>query len=272
MRVALFSPTHKSMYARLVLHLLEHEPGIEVVGVVTRSLFSWRRVRGELRRDGPRLLRKIHAKLVLGERAYAPEDTRSLAWHVRKAGLEGRSLDQLCGERNVPKITVQDLNGPKTQAFLKACKADLVAFTGGGLIRKPILEIPSLGVLNCHAGLLPPYRGMDAVEWAILEAQGTPQTGLTLHFMDPGVDTGPILLQEPIPPEPGESLAQLRTRIEGRMPFLMLEGVRGLLGGSIRPRPQRLEEGKQYFVIHPRLRLAAERRLAAMQRMGNEER
>jgi len=62
----------------------------------------------------------------------------------------------------------------------------------------------------------------------------------------------------------GEDLARLRTRMEGRMPFLVLEGVRGLKDGRLQPIMQEPEDGRQYFVIHPRLRCAAERRLAAI--------
>jgi len=237
MRVVLFSPTGKSLYARMVLHLLAQEPGVEVAGVVIRGIWSWRRLRGDLRRDGPRLMRKIYAKLVLGERAYAPQDTDSLVWHLREAGLEGQSLKRICRARGIACISVRDLNSAKVETFLKARETDLVVFTGGGLIRRKILALPRLGVMNCHAGILPRYRGMDVVEWAILEAQAEPETGLTLHFMDPGVDTGP---------------------------FLVLEGVRGLKDGRLQPIMQEPEDGRQYFVIHPRLRCAAERRLAAI--------
>jgi len=264
MRVVLFSPTGKSIYARMVLHLLAQEPGVEVAGVVIRSIWSWRRLRGDLRRDGPRLMRKIYAKLVLGEQAYAPQDHDSLVWHLREAGLEGQSLKRICRARGIACISVRDLNSAKVGTFLKDRETDLVVFTGGGLIRRNILALPRLGVLNCHAGLLPRYRGMDVVEWAILEAQAEPETGLTLHFMDPGVDTGPILLKEPMRARAGEDLARLRTRMEERMPFLVLEGVRGLKEGRLKPTIQVSEEGRQYFVIHPRLRRAAERRLAAI--------
>jgi len=200
MRVVLFSPTGKSLYARMVLHLLAQEPGVEVAGVVIRGIWSWRRLRGDLRRDGPRLMRKIYAKLVLGERAYAPQDTDSLVWHLREAGLEGQSLKRICRARGIACISVRDLNSAKVETFLKARETDLVVFTGGGLIRRKILALPRLGVMNCHAGILPRYRGMDVVEWAILEAQAEPETGLTLHFMDPGVDTGPAWAQGWPPP------------------------------------------------------------------------
>jgi methionyl-tRNA formyltransferase len=122
------------------------------------------------------------------------------------------------------------------------------------LLRKDLISLPALGVLNCHSGWLPQYRGMDVVEWAILQSKGKkPQLGLSLHFMDQGVDTGPILLQQKVVMAKGESIEKLRARMEGMMPGMMLRGVKGIRDGKLTPRPQRLDEGRQYFVMHARL-------------------
>ncbi len=59
------------------------------------------------------------------------------------------------------------------------------------ILPKPVLELPRLGCVNVHFGLLPQYRGGHAFRWAI--ANGEITTGVTLHFMDEGVDTGPII-------------------------------------------------------------------------------
>ena len=86
--------------------------------------------------------------------------------------------------------------------------------------------------------------------------------GLTLHFMDPGVDTGPLLLQRRVGLRPGDTIASLRRRMEPQMVELMLEGLRGLGDGSVTPRPQLAADGRQYFVMHPRIKTCAERRLS----------
>ena len=43
-----------------------------------------------------------------------------------------------------------------------------VIFTGGGILGQPLLETARVGILNCHAGILPKYRGMDVIEWPVL--------------------------------------------------------------------------------------------------------
>ncbi len=152
--------------------------------------------------------------------------------------------------------------------FLVQLKPDVVVFSGGGIVREPVLQIPSMGVLNCHSGLLPKYRGMDVVEWAILESKEEPQIGLTLHFMDRGVDTGPILLRQPEQVQPGDTLARIRRRLEPKMVRLMMRGLRGLRDGSVGSQEQSSEDGRQYFVMHPRLKVVAEKKVIRMAAQG----
>ena len=138
----------------------------------------------------------------------------------------------------------------------------MVIFTGGGLLRKPILEIPQLGILNCHTGILPQYRGMDVVEWTVLEEKiDAVGLGVTLHFMDIGVDTGPILLKKKYFLKPGSSFESIRAELEVMMVYLMIEGVKGLQTGNLNPLMQDLQKGRQYFVMHPRIKEVAEIRL-----------
>jgi methionyl-tRNA formyltransferase len=126
-----------------------------------------------------------------------------------------------------------------------------------------LLSVPRLGILNCHMGILPELRGMDVVEWAVLEAgEESPRIGLTLHLMDRGVDTGPILLHHHLDLRLGDTLEAVRQRLEPAMVRLMMQGICGLRDGSITPRTQSEAAGRQYYVMHPRLHAAASARLA----------
>jgi methionyl-tRNA formyltransferase len=262
MRLAILAPTQRSLYSRLVTHLAAQEAGVEVVTVLVRSLWSFQRLRSELRRDGPRLVDKVYQKLVVGERSYPQDDTETIAALARSVRLPGQTMTDLALGLRVPLVTVRDLNDPGAEVALARARPDLIAFTGGGLVRENILSLPRLGVLNCHSGILPRYRGMDVAEWAVLEAGDAPvEMGLTLHLMDRGVDTGPLLLQSRAELRPGDTLAVIRTRLEPTMVSLMLDGIRGLRDGSLEPIPQVPEAGRQYFVMHPRLKAASAERL-----------
>ncbi|HTX80451.1 MAG TPA: formyl transferase, partial [Longilinea sp.] len=199
--------------------------------------------------------------LMAGEPPITKENTESLAALAGQVELPRGTLKDVCASHMIPYYTVKDHNDIQSLIVLDKIRPDMIAFTGGGLIRKDVLGIPTIGVLNCHSGMLPRYRGMDVVEWALLEDHFD-QVGQTLHLMDAGVDTGPILLQRRLDLRPGDTIASIRTRLEARMPSLMLEGLRGLRDETLKPQPQRLEDGQQYFVMHPRVRRMVERKLA----------
>jgi folate-dependent phosphoribosylglycinamide formyltransferase PurN len=263
MRLAVLAPTPSSLYSRLVTHLAAGEAGIEVVLIVVRSMLSPRRLRSEVRRDGPRLIEKIYRKLLLGERAYPPDDPESLLGLAIQSGLTARTLKELAHHNRIPLLTVGEINSRRAEQSLRAARPDVIAFTGGGLIRSALLTIPRLGILNCHMGILPGLRGMDVVEWAVLEAgEESPRIGLTLHLMDRGVDTGPILLHHHLDLRLGDTLEAVRQRLEPAMVRLMMQGICGLRDGSITPRTQSEAAGRQYYVMHPRLHAAASARLA----------
>ncbi len=258
MRAILFAPTDRSLYARLVAHQLNGLPGVELVGIYVRSLWSLNRIRIDLRREGPRLLDKIYDKLIVPERVALNEE-RPLAVLATELGLEDPTLFDFSRRTGVPCDRTRDFNGAACERSIKELAPDLIVFTGGGLIRKNTLAIPTIGVLNCHSGLLPHYRGMDTLEWAVLESGDTlPQVGLTLHLMDAGVDTGPILRLHRKQLRPGDEIPSVRRQLEPEMVRLVVEGVRDLERGRLKATPQNPEDGRQYFVIHPRLaRIAA---------------
>ncbi|MEZ5102239.1 MAG: phosphoribosylglycinamide formyltransferase [Thermoleophilia bacterium] len=81
-------------------------------------------------------------------------------------------------------------------------------------------------VVNVHPSLLPAFPGLRAVERA-LEA-GVPETGVTVHYVDEGVDTGPPIAQEPVPVLPGDTAEALLERVHAVEHRLLPDVVRRL--------------------------------------------
>jgi methionyl-tRNA formyltransferase len=79
--------------------------------------------------------------------------------------------------------------------------------------------------------------------------------------MDRGVDTGPILIKRCITPVPGSTFASIRAELETVMVKMMLKGVEGIANDSLRTCNQTADDGQQYFVMHPRMKQAAEKKL-----------
>jgi phosphoribosylglycinamide formyltransferase-1 len=86
--------------------------------------------------------------------------------------------------------------------------------------------------MNVHPSLLPAFPGMRAVEEAL--AAGVEETGVTVHYLDEGVDTGPVVMQERIPVRPGETVETLRARIHEVEHRLLPEAARRFLAGALR--------------------------------------
>lgn len=96
-------------------------------------------------------------------------------------------------------ITPDNVNSERSMAQLKAWSPDaIVVVAFGQFLKKPILDLPPLGCINCHFSLLPKYRGAAPVVAAI--AAGDRLTGVTVMKMGIGMDDGPIMMQryEPI--------------------------------------------------------------------------
>jgi phosphoribosylglycinamide formyltransferase-1 len=91
-------------------------------------------------------------------------------------------------------------------------------------------------IVNVHPSLLPAFPGIRAIEQAL--AYGVRVTGVTVHFVDEGVDTGPIILQEPIPLSYPPDIGELEQRIHEVEHRLLPQAIRLIARGAVRLDPQ----------------------------------
>jgi folate-dependent phosphoribosylglycinamide formyltransferase PurN len=171
-----------------------------------------------------------------------------------------RSVREVARAYGFPVVTCSDQNSPRAVAQLKQWSPDLAILTGGNILRDQVLKVPRLGILNAHLALLPEIRGMSSPEWSLL--CGVP-LGMTIHFMDSRVDTGPILLRREFSGVDGcDSLADLRNKMIAEGIELIAEAVAGLDRGAISAVPQADREiDRQFFVMHEQLKTVATQRL-----------
>src|SRR6266403_3725822 len=109
----------------------------------------------------------------------------------------------------------------------------IVVMAYGQILPRAILEIPAIACLNLHASLLPRWRGAAPIQAAI--AAGDRETGITVMYMDEGLDTGDILLQRTIDIRVDESGGSLHDRLANIAPDALLDALR-LLGEGNAPR------------------------------------
>jgi methionyl-tRNA formyltransferase len=176
-----------------------------------------------------------------------------------------RSLREVAKCYGFPVAVCDDQNAPDSIAKLREWSPDLIIFTGGNILRKQLLDVPRLGVLNVHLGLLPEVRGMSTPEWSLLN---NVPVGITIHYVDAGIDTGPILQRCEFPDAARcQSLDDLRNRLIAFGVEKAAEVVAGLDQGTISATPQSgLDEDRQFFVMHEWLQARAAERLTQSHR------
>jgi methionyl-tRNA formyltransferase len=238
--------------------------GIIVSSIYVRKLINPGRILSEYRRDGSRLFKKVWKKLFLRQAAYQNGNFENILDFRKRNNISITRLDDFRSRYGIPVTFCSDLNNPEVVNGLRELQPDLVVFTGGGLISQDVLTNSGNGVLNCHMGVLPLYRGMDVVEWPILNGNFN-QIGISVHFMDKGVDTGDILCVKQIQPLKSETIQNLRDRIEPIMCKTLVDTCIDFLNGNLQRRSQNNLDGKQYFKMHPRLQEIAGDKLIAFQ-------
>lgn len=119
---------------------------------------------------------------------------------------------------------------------LKAYAPDLIAVAAyGQILPKELLELPKLGCVNIHGSLLPRFRGAAPIQRAILE--GDEETGITLMYMEEGLDTGAMLAKSSTPIEK-KNCAQLHDELAQMGARLLVESLPALAAGELAAQPQ----------------------------------
>ena len=122
-------------------------------------------------------------------------------------------------EENVAKLEELDIDFMVVVAF-------------GQILPKSILDMPKYGCINVHSSLLPTYRGAAPIQWTIIN--GESKTGITTMFMDEGIDTGDILLQEETPIYDDETGGSLHDRLADMGAKLLIKTLDGVKAGAIK--------------------------------------
>ena len=129
------------------------------------------------------------------------------------------------------------LRTPEAQSEFVELAVDAAVVAAYGLILPgPVLRAPRFGCLNVHASLLPRWRGAAPIQRALLA--GDSETGITIMQMEEGLDTGPILLQQPLPIAPGATAVGLSAELAVLGARVLLAALDGLAGGTLLARPQ----------------------------------
>ena len=140
----------------------------------------------------------------------------------------------LAQQVGLPVLQPVKMKDPDFLDALRNWTPDVIAVTAFGRILPPVvLDLPPLGCINVHGSLLPKYRGAAPIQWAIIN--GETETGITTMLMDPGLDTGPMLMRESVPIHQTETAGDLAARLAPLGGRLLVETIAGLKHGTLTP-------------------------------------
>jgi methionyl-tRNA formyltransferase len=152
----------------------------------------------------------------------------------RAQRVEAPPIKRTLGPTKIPILQPARIKERQAIEETQALKPDaLVVMAYGQILPRVVLEIPQIACLNLHASLLPRWRGAAPIQAAI--AAGDRETGITVMYMDEGLDTGDILLQRTIDIRPDDTGGSLHDRLAKIAPQALLESLK-LLGKGRAPR------------------------------------
>jgi len=164
-----------------------------------------------------------------------------------------------------PKIAVANINDADAVSFVRGLHPDIVCVNGTNLLREPMLSlfrsIP-LGFVNLHTGLSPYARGGNCNLYVLLE--GRPElVGVTVHHIDPGIDSGDIIITAQVDMAPDDTFEKIDIKTFRLGIDLMVTAVRQLVEGRAE-RVEQWEEGRLYlrrtgYVYEPYQRVTVNR-------------
>lgn len=155
------------------------------------------------------------------------------------------SVKSLARAHGLSVLEPADVNADAFLQQLREIDPDaVISVSCPQIFGRRLLELPPLGCINVHSALLPHYRGMLPTFWAL--AQGERQTGVTVHYMTPGIDGGDIIAQRTIPISPDDTLHSLMRTCKRVAAETVIETVERLREGSITTLPNPAAGGSYY--------------------------
>jgi len=143
----------------------------------------------------------------------------------------------LAQAKGLPVYQPERIKHPDFVATLSELAPEMIVVVAfGQLLSKEILTLPEYGCVNVHASLLPKYRGAAPVHWAVIN--GETETGVTIMYMDEGLDTGDMILREGIPIEPGDTTGTVHDKLSALGARLLAEAVAQIAAGKAGRAPQ----------------------------------
>ena len=123
------------------------------------------------------------------------DDRFDVRFIVPRIDTQDITLFNFSKKHNIDYFKLKNVNSISSINKISDYDCDiLVSMSFNQIFRKDIINLTPIGIINCHAGKLPFYRGRNILNWVLINDEK--EFGITVHFVDEGIDTGDIILQE----------------------------------------------------------------------------
>jgi len=152
------------------------------------------------------------------------------------------SLLDIAKENNVLSLSVANINSEEFMSEVsKHCSDLFVSMSFNQIFKSDLYSFPSSGTINCHAGKLPFYRGRNVLNWVLINDET--EFGITVHYVDSGIDTGEIIVQECFGITDSDNYGTLLELSYKKCPELLVVAIEQIMSGRVQPISQQ--------TIHP---------------------
>jgi len=167
------------------------------------------------------------------------------AFHDVRYKNSKTSITNIANKYGIPVIYASNINDEGIVTKIKKEEPDLIISAYfDQIIKKELLKIPRIGILNVHPSMLPEYRGVKSTFWVLKNNES--KTGITIHFVDEGLDTGNILVQKEISIQPDDSVDSLLKRTSEIGSKALLEAIENIRRNTYNQKEQESGSGS-YF-------------------------
>ncbi|HEC1794622.1 TPA: methionyl-tRNA formyltransferase [Campylobacter lari] len=135
-------------------------------------------------------------------------------------------------EYNIPYIKTQNINSREFINQIKIYNIDIfVSMSFNQIFKKELLNFPKYKTINCHAGKLPFYRGRNVLNWVLINNED--EFGITVHFVDEGIDTGDIILQKTYPISMNDDYSTILNKAYDECPNVLFEALEKIFNNDV---------------------------------------
>ncbi len=154
-----------------------------------------------------------------------------------------QNVASIARRADIPVIRTHDHNDYDCIRTLKRLKPDVLVLAGASILKRSTIDIPRHGCINFHSSLLPEFRGPAPIFWQLWYGA---KAGVTIHYVDEGIDTGDIILQREVDIVPGDTIETLHRRACVVGGNLVVKALGQIAEGTAQRRSQKGLEGSYY--------------------------